>query len=91
MCVFVVLHLIFPYQAKRLLGEYLRNDLFYVEWHVKTLIQSVSLLWRIRLSLEIIVVKGHLNRNCVCFIFTPHMHVIIHLIMSLGTLHHGAT
>jgi len=35
MCAFVVLGLVFPYQAKRLAWEYLQNDLFCVEWDVK--------------------------------------------------------
>ena len=35
MCAFVVLGLVFPYQAKRLAWERLRNDLFCVEWDVK--------------------------------------------------------
>jgi len=35
MCAFVVLGLVFPYQAKRLAWERLQNDLFCVEWDVK--------------------------------------------------------
>jgi len=34
MCVFAVLGYVFPYQAKRLAWEHLRNDLFCVEWDV---------------------------------------------------------
>jgi len=35
MCAFVVLGLVFPYQAKRFAWERLRYDLFCVEWEVK--------------------------------------------------------
>jgi len=40
---FVVLGLVFPYQAKRLAWECLWNDLFCAEWDIK-LSQSVSVI-----------------------------------------------
>ena len=40
MCAFVVLGLVFPYQAKKLAWECLRNDLFCIKWDVKP--QSIS-------------------------------------------------
>jgi len=35
MCAFGVLGLVFPYRAKKLVWDRLRNDLFCVEWDVK--------------------------------------------------------
>jgi len=57
MCAFVVLGLVFPYQAKRLAWEYLLHDLFCVEWDVKP-----SLVARIcNLPLAVIVVMQPLR------------------------------
>jgi len=46
MCAFVVLCLVFPYQAKRLAWERLqKNDLLCVEWDVKPLLSQCMLCW----------------------------------------------
>jgi len=57
MCSFVVLGFVFPYQAKRLAWERLRNDLFCVEWLVKpqSVSQSVSLVLSLVWSCEQVV------------------------------------